>query len=87
MAEEDDRTSIACWIEEYNHNWPRRGVKNRTPHLAFLAFATDLKPETDLILTNPPLLLRRLGLFNFLRTNAKLSRRIRSRTVRLHLSP
>jgi transposase InsO family protein len=39
------RTSIARWIEEYNHDRPHRGIKNRAPHEAFLAFATDLKNE------------------------------------------
>ena len=39
------RTSIAHWIEEYNHDRPHRGIKNRTPHEAYLAFATDLKNE------------------------------------------
>ncbi|HVB34744.1 MAG TPA: integrase core domain-containing protein, partial [Patescibacteria group bacterium] len=33
------RTSIARWIEEYNHDRPHCGVRNRTPHEAFLAFA------------------------------------------------
>ena len=35
---EEARTSIARWIEEYNHDRPHRGVHNRTPHEAFLAF-------------------------------------------------
>jgi transposase InsO family protein len=43
---EEARASIACWIEEYNHDRPHRGVQNRTPHEAFLAFATDLISET-----------------------------------------
>ncbi|MGH9687870.1 MAG: integrase core domain-containing protein [Candidatus Acidiferrales bacterium] len=42
---EEARTSIACWIEEYNHDRPHRGVQNRTPHEAFLSFAVDLKNE------------------------------------------
>ncbi len=42
---EEARTSIACWIEEYNHDRPHRGVQNRTPHEAFLAFAGVLKNE------------------------------------------
>jgi transposase InsO family protein len=42
---EEARTSIARWIEEYNHDRPHRGVQNRTPHEAFLAFATDLNSE------------------------------------------
>ncbi len=43
---EEARTSIARWIEEYNHDRPHRGVGNRTPHEAFLAFAVDLNSET-----------------------------------------
>jgi putative transposase len=43
---EEARTSIARWIEEYNHDRPHRGVQNRTPHQAFLALATDLNSET-----------------------------------------
>ena len=39
------RDSIARWITEYNHDRPHRGVQNRTPHEAFLAFAVDLKSE------------------------------------------
>ena len=46
---EEARTSIARWIEEYNHDRPHRGVKNRTPHEAFLAFATDLNSETLIV--------------------------------------
>jgi putative transposase len=42
---EEARASIARWIEEYNHDRPHRGVHNRTPHEAFLAFAVDLKNE------------------------------------------
>ena len=42
---EEPRTSIACWVEEYNHDRPHRGVQNRTPHEGFLAFATDLNSE------------------------------------------
>ena len=42
---EEARSCIARWIEEYNHDRPHRGVKNRTPHEAFLAFASDLKNE------------------------------------------
>ena len=42
---EEARTSIARWIEEYNHDRPHRGVQNRTPHEAFLAFAAVLKNE------------------------------------------
>ena len=42
---EEARTSIGCWTEEYNHDRPHRGVQNRTPHEAFLAFAIDLKNE------------------------------------------
>ena len=43
---QEARTSIARWIEEYNHDRPHRGVNNRTPHEAFLRFAVDLKNET-----------------------------------------
>jgi transposase InsO family protein len=43
---EEARASIARWIEEYNHDRPHRGVGNRTPHEAFLAFAGVLKNET-----------------------------------------
>jgi len=42
---EEARASIARWIEEYNHDRPHRGVQNRTPHEAFLAFAAVLKNE------------------------------------------
>ena len=43
---EEARCGIARWIAEYNHDRPHRGVQNRTPHEAFLAFATDLNSET-----------------------------------------
>ena len=42
---EEARRGIARWIEEYNHDRPHRGVRNRTPHEAFLAFAGVLKNE------------------------------------------
>jgi hypothetical protein len=42
---EEARASIAHWIDEYNHDRPHRGVQNRTPHEAFLAFAGVLKNE------------------------------------------
>jgi transposase InsO family protein len=42
---EEARSSIARWLEEYNHHRPHRGVQNRTPHEAFLAFAVDLKNQ------------------------------------------
>jgi len=42
---EEARASIARWIEEYNHDRPRRGVGNRTPQEAFLAFAGVLNTE------------------------------------------
>jgi putative transposase len=42
---EEARASIARWIEEYNHDRPHRGVKNRTPREAFLAFEAVLKNE------------------------------------------
>ena len=40
---QEARASIARWVEEYNHDRPHRGVGNRTPHEAFLSFATVLK--------------------------------------------
>jgi putative transposase len=43
---EEARASIARWIEEYNHDRPHRGVANRTPHEAFLAFTAVLNSET-----------------------------------------
>jgi len=43
---EEARTSIARWIQEYNHDRPHRGVGNRTPYEAFLAFAVDLNSES-----------------------------------------
>jgi putative transposase len=42
---EEAQASIARWIEEYNHDRPHRGVKNRTPHEAFLAFKAVLDSE------------------------------------------
>ena len=42
---QEARESIGRWIQEYNHERPHHGVRNRTPHQAFLAFATDLKNE------------------------------------------
>jgi putative transposase len=42
---EESRASISRWIEEYNHDRPHRGVENRTPHEAFLAFAVLTKNE------------------------------------------
>jgi putative transposase len=42
---EEARAGIARWIEEYNHDRPHRGVGNRTPHEAYLAFATVLNNE------------------------------------------
>jgi putative transposase len=43
---EEARASVARWIEEYNHDRPHRGVENRTPHEAFLAFEAVLNSET-----------------------------------------
>jgi putative transposase len=43
---EEARASIARWIEEYNHHRPHRGIKNRTPHEAFLALTAVLNSET-----------------------------------------
>jgi putative transposase len=31
------QASIARWMREYNHRRPHQGIKNRTPHQAFLA--------------------------------------------------
>jgi putative transposase len=42
---DEARASIGRWIEEYNHDRPHRGIRNRTPHEAFLAFAGVLKNE------------------------------------------
>ena len=42
---EEAQASIARWIKEYNHDRPHRGVGNRTPREAFLAFASDLNSE------------------------------------------
>jgi putative transposase len=42
---EEARASITRWIKEYNHDRPHRGVQNRTPHEAFLAFVSVLKNE------------------------------------------
>jgi len=42
---EEARAGIARWIEEYNHDRPHRGVGNRTPYEAFLAFAGVLTNE------------------------------------------
>jgi putative transposase len=42
---QEARDSIARWIQEYNHDRPHRGVGNRTPHEAFLSFATVPKNE------------------------------------------
>jgi transposase InsO family protein len=36
---EEARASIARWIEEYNRDRTHRGVQNRIPREAFLAFA------------------------------------------------
>jgi putative transposase len=43
---EEARASIARWIGEYNHDRPHRGVGNRTPREAFLAFTAVLNSET-----------------------------------------
>jgi putative transposase len=39
------RENIAQYLQECNHDRPHRGVGNRTPHEAFLAFAAVLKNE------------------------------------------
>ncbi len=40
------RENVGRYLEEYNHDRPHRGVENRTPHEAFLAFAVLTKNET-----------------------------------------
>jgi len=40
------RENISRYLEEYNHDRPHRGVENRTPHEAYLAFAVLTKNET-----------------------------------------
>jgi len=47
---EEARDSITRWIEEYNRDRPHRGVANRTPHEAFLAFAGVQKNEALTVL-------------------------------------
>lgn len=42
---EEAQECIARWITEYNHDRPHRGVGNRTPREAFLAFRSDLNSE------------------------------------------
>jgi hypothetical protein len=42
---QEARASIARWSEEYNHDRPHRGVGNRTPHEAFMAFAPLPGPD------------------------------------------
>jgi putative transposase len=42
---DEAQTSIARWIEAYNHDRPHRGVGNRTPREAFWRVAVDLRPE------------------------------------------
>jgi len=39
------RENIGRYLEEYNHDRPHRGVDNRTPHEAYLAFAVLTKNE------------------------------------------
>jgi hypothetical protein len=39
------RASIACWIEEYNHDRPYREVQYHTPYEVFLVFAEVLTDE------------------------------------------
>jgi putative transposase len=40
------RESIGRYVQEYNQDRPHRGIGNRTPHEAFLAFAVLTKNET-----------------------------------------
>ena len=42
---DEARTSIARYIQEYNHDRPHRGLGNLTPHEAREAFNIDLKTE------------------------------------------
>ncbi len=42
---EEARGSIARWIEEYNHDRPHRGLRDRTPREAFIELAGVLKNE------------------------------------------
>jgi transposase InsO family protein len=42
---QEARESIGRWIGEYNYDRPHHGVRNRTPHEAFLSFETVLKNE------------------------------------------
>lgn len=46
---EEARASIARWIEECNRDRPRRGVENRAPHEAFLAFTAVLSSEGPIV--------------------------------------
>jgi putative transposase len=46
---DEARSSIARWIEEYNHDRPHRGVNNRTPREAFLAFTDVLDSEAPTV--------------------------------------
>jgi putative transposase len=39
------RENSSRYLEEYNHDRPHRGVENRTPHEAFLAFAVVTKNQ------------------------------------------
>jgi transposase InsO family protein len=39
------RENISRYLEEYNHDRPHRGVENRTPREAFLAFEVLTKNE------------------------------------------
>src|SRR4029450_10751928 len=42
---QEARENIGRYLEEYNHDRPHRGVENRTPHAAYLAFAVLTKNE------------------------------------------
>ena len=39
------RENIGRYLEEYNHDRPHRGIENRTPHEAFMAFTVLTKNE------------------------------------------
>ena len=44
------RESIGRYLEEHSHDRPHHGVKNRTPHEAFLAFAVLTENEALTVL-------------------------------------
>lgn len=42
---DEAQAGIARWIEEYDHDRPHRGARNRPPHEAFLTFQAVLNSE------------------------------------------